>query len=139
MRNAIFISLAAISLAACATSQREEVRADRDNVEKQQKELSAAKRTGTINEVREETKDLRQARRELREDQKELYRPGADGSAVAGLQVGQRESGELSAVPAEYRGKYQDGNGRYYRFDGVRIYQLDAASRTVTHVYPLTR
>jgi hypothetical protein len=139
MRIFIVTSAALLSLSACSTTQREEVRADRANVEKQARELEGAKRDGTINEVREERKDLRQAEEELREDQKQLYRPGSEGSAAAGLQVGQRESGELSAVPPELRSRYQDGNGSYYRYDGLRIYQLDVASRTVVRVFPLNR
>ena len=137
MRNVIILGLAAVSMSACATSQREEVQADQSNIEKQERQLEAAKRDGTINEVKEERKDLRDARRELRKDQKELYRPGADGSSVDGLQVGQRESGELYAVPLEYQSQYRDGDGSYYRFDGQRIYKIKAANRTVTRVYKL--
>jgi hypothetical protein len=138
MKN-IILSLAAISIAACSTTQREEVRADVKNVDKQQRELEAAKQNGTMNEVREESKDLRQAQQELREDQRQLYRPGADGSSVEGLRLGQQESGELGAVPAEYRGQYSDGDGSYYRSDGLRIYKFSAASRTVIGVYPMGR
>ncbi len=139
MRILILTSAALLSLSACSTTQREEVRAGRANVEKQSRELEGAKRDGTINEVREERKDLRQAEEELREDQKQLYRPGSDGSAAAGLQVGQRESGELSAGPPELRSQYQDGKGSYYRYDGLRIYQMDVARRTVIRVFPLNR
>jgi hypothetical protein len=139
MRNIIILGLASITLSACSTTQREEVRADQRNIEKQEKQLAAAKRDGTINEVREERKDLRDARRELRKDQKELYRPGPDGSPADGLQVGQRESGELLAVPSEYQDQYRDGDGSYYRFDGQRIYQFSFNDRTVTRIYWLDR
>ena len=137
MRNLLILCLATVSLSACATSQRDEVRADRNNVEKQERELAAAKRDGTINEVKEERKDLRDAHRELRKDQKQLYRPGADGSSADGLQIGQREPGDLYPVPLEYQSQYRDGDGSYYRFDGTRIYKIKAADRTVTHVYKL--
>lgn len=135
----IILGLAAVSISACSTSQREEVRAGQDNVAKQEAQLEAAKRDGTINEVQEERKDLRQARRELRKDQNELYQPGADGSLLGGLQIGQRESGELLAVPAEYLSNYPDGDGSYYRYDGRRIYQFSSADRTVTEIYRLAR
>lgn len=140
MRNIIVLGLATtIIVSGCSTTQREEVRADQRNIEKQEKQFAAAKRDGTVNEVREELKDLRDARHELRKDQKELYRPGADGSPVNGLQVGQRESGELFAVPLEYQHQYRDGDGSYYRFDGRRIYQFSFSDRTVTKVYWLDR
>jgi len=139
MRKIIVLALASIIVSGCSTTQREEVRADQRNIEKQEKQLAAAKRDGTINEVREEGKDLRDARRELRSDQKDLYRPGADGSPVDGLQVGQRESGELLAVPSAYQNQYRDGEGSYYRFDGQRIYQFSYRDRTVTRVYQLDR
>ena len=35
-----------------------------------------------------------------------------------GLRVGQRATGNLGAVPYEYRNRYRDGNGVYYRSDG---------------------
>jgi len=95
----IILGLAAASISACSTTQREEVRAGRDNVVKQEAQLEAAKRDGTMNEVQEERKDLREARRELRKDQNELYQPGSDGSSAGGLQIGQRESGDLFPVP----------------------------------------
>lgn len=139
MRNIIVLSLASIIVSACSTTQREEVHAGQRNIEKQERQLEAAKRDGTINEVREERKDLRDAHRELRKDQKELYRPGADGSPVDGLQVGQRESGELFAVPLDYQSQYRDGDGSYYRFDGQRIYQFSSSERTVTKIYRLDR
>jgi hypothetical protein len=138
MRDIFLFSLAAVSLAACSTTQRAEVRADLKNVEKQKAELDAAKRDGTINEVKEEQHDLQQARRELREDQKELYRPVADGSPNE-LRIGQRESGKLRDVPAEYASQYRDRDGSYYRYDGQRIYQFSSIDRTVTHIYPVGR
>lgn len=137
MKSKFVSGLTALALVGCATTQREEVRSDRRNVEQQQDELIAAKRNGTINEVREEEKDLRQAEKELRKDQKQLYRPGREGSQVDGLRVGQRESNDLSPVPERYRSQFVDGNGSYYRSDSLRIYQLDMTTRTVTRVYML--
>jgi len=135
----IILGLAALSISACSTTQREEVRAGQDNVLKQEAQLEAAKRDGTINEVKEERKDLRDARRELRKDQSELYQPGLDGPLAGGLQIGQRESGELLPVPAEYISQYRDGSGSYYRYDGRQIYRFSSADRTVTQIYRLGR
>ena len=56
---------------------------------------------------------------------------------VGGLQVGQRVSGNLYAVPNQYQGQYRDGNGAYYRSDGRRIYQIDARTQTVVRVYSM--
>ena len=67
MRNVIILGLAAVSISACATTQREEVRADQSNIEKQERQLAAAKRDGTINEVKEERKDLREERKDALE------------------------------------------------------------------------
>jgi hypothetical protein len=138
MRNLIAISFIAASLAACATTTKgDEVRNDHSNVEKQRAQLHAAERDGSIKDVRNESKDLRKAQRELRSDQKELYRPGVNASPADGLQVGQVEPGGLQAVPAEYRSQYRDGDGSYYRFDGLRIYQINALNQTVMRVYPV--
>jgi hypothetical protein len=56
-----------------------------------------------------------------------------------GLQVGQRASGNLYGVPYEYRSRYRDGNGVYYRSDGRSIYQIDARTQTVIRVFPMGR
>jgi len=138
MRNCIAISFVAASLAACATTTKgDEVRSDHSNVEKQRAQLHAAERDGSIKDVQNETKDLRDAQSELRKDQKQLYRPGSDASPADGLQVGQVEPGGLQPVPTEYRSQYQDGGGSYYRFDGLRIYQINSLTRTVMRVYPI--
>jgi hypothetical protein len=55
------------------------------------------------------------------------------------LRVGQRVSGNLGAVPYEYRSQYRDGNGVYYRSDGRSIYQVDARTDTVLRVYSMRR
>ena len=54
-----------------------------------------------------------------------------------GLRVGQRVNGELYAVPSQYRDRYRDGAGYYYRSDGRRIYQIDARTNVVARVYPM--
>jgi hypothetical protein len=56
-----------------------------------------------------------------------------------GLRVGQRVSGNLGAVPYQYRDQYRDGNGVYYRADNRAIYQIDARTDTVVRVYALNR
>jgi len=55
------------------------------------------------------------------------------------LRVGQRVSGNLSAVPYEYRSQYRDGGGVYYRSDGRAIYEIDARTNTVIGVYGMAR
>ncbi|HMJ92780.1 MAG TPA: hypothetical protein VK472_01640, partial [Allosphingosinicella sp.] len=63
-----------------------------------------------------------------------------DGDCVsAGLSVGARASGNLYAVPSQYRYRYRDGNGVYYRSDGRQIYQIDARSNTVLRIYQIDR
>ena len=54
-----------------------------------------------------------------------------------GLQVGQRVTGNLGAVPYEYRNQYRDGSGYYHRSDGRTIYRIDARTQTVIGVYPI--
>jgi hypothetical protein len=54
-----------------------------------------------------------------------------------GLRVGQRATGNLGAVPYEYRSRYRDGNGSYYRSDGRAIYQIDARTHMVVRVYSI--
>jgi hypothetical protein len=56
-----------------------------------------------------------------------------------GLRVGQRVSGNLGAVPYEYRNQFRDGNGVYYRADNRAIYQIDARTDTVVRVHALNR
>jgi hypothetical protein len=56
-----------------------------------------------------------------------------------GLRVGQRASGNLGAVPYEYRNQYRDGNGVYYRADARAIYQIDARTDTVVRIHSLNR
>jgi hypothetical protein len=56
-----------------------------------------------------------------------------------GLRVGQRVSGNLGALPYEYRDRYRDGNGAYYRTDGRNIYRIDARTDVVLQVHAMNR
>ena len=56
---------------------------------------------------------------------------------TGGLRVGQRVTGELYAVPSQYRSRYRDDSRYYYRSDGRRIYQIDARTDVVARVYPM--
>jgi hypothetical protein len=56
---------------------------------------------------------------------------------TGGLRVGQRASGNLYAVPYEYRGRYRDSSNYVYRSDGRQIYQIDARSGVVMRVHPM--
>jgi hypothetical protein len=55
------------------------------------------------------------------------------------LRVGQRATANLGGVPYEYRSRYRDGSGVYYRSDGRAIYQIDARTNAVVRVYPIDR
>jgi hypothetical protein len=55
------------------------------------------------------------------------------------LRVGARASANLRTLPSEYRYRYPDGNGVYYRTDGQAIYQIDARSNTVVRIYSMER
>jgi hypothetical protein len=54
-----------------------------------------------------------------------------------GVRVGARAPTNLYSVPSQYRYRYRDGNGVYYRSDGRNIYQIDARSQTVLRVYAM--
>jgi len=56
-----------------------------------------------------------------------------------GLRVGQRASGNLGAVPYEYRDRFRDGGGVYHRSDGRNIYRIDARTNVVLQVYSMRR
>jgi hypothetical protein len=60
-----------------------------------------------------------------------------DDHCAATLRVGARASANLGPVPSEYRYRFRDGNGVYYRSDGRAIYQIDARTRTVLRVYDI--
>lgn len=53
------------------------------------------------------------------------------------LRVGARATANLGAVPSQYRYRFRDGNGVYYRSDGRAVYQIDARSHTVLRVYDI--
>jgi hypothetical protein len=55
------------------------------------------------------------------------------------LRVGARASGDLRALPSEYRYRYRDGNGVYYRHDGRSIYEIDARTNVIVRIYPMDR
>jgi hypothetical protein len=57
----------------------------------------------------------------------------------AALRVGVRAPGSLSPVPPEYRTRYRDGNGVYYRYDDGNIYQVDARTNVILRIYSLDR
>jgi hypothetical protein len=57
----------------------------------------------------------------------------------AALRVGVRAPAGLNAVPPEYRTRYRDGNGVYYRYDDGNIYQVDARTNVILRVYSLDR
>ena len=52
-----------------------------------------------------------------------------------GVRVGSRAPSNLYSVPSQYRYRYRDGNGVYYRSDGRNIYQIDARTQTVLRVH----
>jgi hypothetical protein len=53
------------------------------------------------------------------------------------LRVGSRATNSLYSVPSQYRYRYRDGNGVYYRSDGRAIYQIDARTNTVLRIYDI--
>ncbi len=57
----------------------------------------------------------------------------------AALRVGVRAPTGLSPVPPEYRTRYRDGNGVYYRYDDGTIYQVDARTNLILRVDSLDR
>ena len=54
-----------------------------------------------------------------------------------GLRVGQRVTGDLYAVPTDYRSRFRDDSRFYYRSDGRRIYQIDTRTDVVARIYPM--
>lgn len=61
------------------------------------------------------------------------------GGGNGGLRVGQRVSGNLGALPYQYRDQFRDGNGVYHRTDGRNIYRIDARTDVVLQVYAMNR
>lgn len=64
-----------------------------------------------------------------------IFGGGNNSSDCYGLRVGQRVSGNLGAVPYQYRNQYRDTNNVYYRSDGRQIYQIDTRTNTVVRIY----
>jgi hypothetical protein len=67
-----------------------------------------------------------------------IFGGGASTSGYAncaGLRVGQRVSGNLGAVPYQYRNQYRDSGNTYYRSDGRQIYQVDSRTNTVVRIF----
>lgn len=56
-----------------------------------------------------------------------------------GLRVGQRAGGTLYGLPLQYRTRYRDGAGVYYRYNDGMIYRIDARSHIVLQVIPTGR
>ena len=83
--------------------------------------------------------------RRNRDDERYEDRRGGLGGLVddilggGGLQVGQRASANLRVLPYDQRDHYRDGDGRYYRTDGRRIYEIDARTHTVVRIFPTHR
>ena len=51
------------------------------------------------------------------------------------LRVGQRISGNFGDMPAQYRDRYRDGEGSYYRYDRGNIYQVDARTNLILRIF----
>ena len=64
---------------------------------------------------------------------------GYDGVGGACLRVGERATTGLGGIPYDYRDRYRDGAGIYYRSDGRAIYRIDARTNIVLGVYPMDR
>lgn len=139
MRTTATIALAAITLSACATTKREEVRNDLKSLEQRRDELQSAERDGSIKDVQKARKNVRHADRNLRAHQSELYRPGVEGTAVVGMKVGQSDPGNLRTVPDQYRAQYINDELSYYRYDGEQIYRIRKADQVITDVYQASR
>ena len=51
------------------------------------------------------------------------------------LRVGERVTGNLAAVPSQYRDDFRDGSGYYHRYLDGRVVQIDSRTRTVARIY----
>ena len=61
MRTIAMMALGAVSLSACATTKREEVRNDIRSLEQRGDELQSAERDGSVKDVQNARKNLRHA------------------------------------------------------------------------------
>ncbi len=50
------------------------------------------------------------------------------------LRVGQRISSDFGALPVQYRSRYRDGDGSYYRYGNGNVYQVDARTHLILRV-----
>ena len=58
--------------------------------------------------------------------------PANDDDGTAGpLRIGDPAPSDLGPVPSHLRGRYPDGSGVYYRYDGETIYQIDARTNMI--------
>jgi hypothetical protein len=53
--------------------------------------------------------------------------------------VGERVTFDLDPVPYSYRRMYRDRDGTYFRWDGRRVYEIDADTNTVVRVHRVPR
>jgi hypothetical protein len=64
---------------------------------------------------------------------------GIIGSILGGgdncLSVGERVTGNLGALPNQYRNQFRDGGGYYHRYVNGRVIQIDARTQTVVRIY----
>ncbi len=51
------------------------------------------------------------------------------------LNVGERVSGNLPALPYQYQGQFRDGGGYYHRYVNGNVVQIDARTNTVVRIY----
>ena len=51
-----------------------------------------------------------------------------------GLIVGSRIGANVDILPAQYRDRYRDGGGFYYRYAGGNVYQVDARTNLIVRV-----
>jgi hypothetical protein len=60
---------------------------------------------------------------------------GRDEEDGAYLRVGERISGNFDDMPVQYRDRYRDGNGSYYRYDRGNVYQVDARTNLILRIF----
>lgn len=73
--------------------------------------------------------DDRDLNRDGRIDDGRFEQDGGD------LRVGQRISGNFGEMPAQYRDRYRDSDGAYYRYDRGNIYQVDARTNLILRIF----
>lgn len=74
------------------------------------------------------------------DDRDDAYdRDDRDDDNGYALQVGERASGGLYAVPDAYRYRFRDSGNVYYRYGNGNVYQIDARTGVVLRIYPIGR